>query len=175
MNVLSQFSLPYRGLGNGEHRFEFEVLPAFFKKFENDDFERCHIEVVLSLDKKSDRCLLHFEIDGTKAMVCDRCTSEMNFPIKGSYELHVKFGQGSAGGDTDEIVFMDAETSILDVSTYVYEFIVLSLPLIATCDSDPDMDCDESVLKHLDPPEEAEDEEGTSGLWDSLKGIDFNN
>ena len=172
MNVLSHFSVPYKGLGNGIHHLNFTVDSAFFKEFEDSHIDNGNFNVDVELDKRHEHSILHFSIKGKTKTNCDRCLSQIQLPIQGNFELHVKAGESE--GSNDEIMFIHPETSILNLAQVVYEFILLSVPIIKVydCDNETNPPCNFDVLNKLDDVEQdSDDQQGNP--WDSLRDIDF--
>ncbi len=172
MNVLDHFSVPYKGLGNGIHYLKFSVDSDFFKKFEDSHIDNGNFEVDVELDKRHDHSILLFEIKGKTNTNCDRCLSSINLPLQGSFELHVKHGENEESND--EIMFIHPETSILNLTQVVYEYILLSMPIIKIydCGAEKLPPCNFEVLDKLNEGDKEEDGQ-QDNVWDSLKGIDF--
>lgn len=172
MNVLDHFSIPYKGMGNGIHTLKFSVDTDFFKEFEDSHIDNGNFEVDVELDKRHDHSILLFEIKGKTKTSCDRCLSPINLPLYGNFKLHVKHGENEESND--EIMFIHPETSILNLSQVVYEYISLSMPIIKVydCDLEETPPCNFKVLNRL-YKEEKEDSEEEKSVWDSLKNIDF--
>lgn len=172
MNVLSHFSVPYKGLGNGIHHLNFTVDSAFFKEFEGSHIDNGNFDVDVELDKRHDHSILFFSIEGETKTSCDRCLSQIHLPVYGDFELHVKLGENEESND--EIMFIHPETSILNLAQVIYEFILLSVPIIKVydCENDSKPPCNFEVLNKLNgSQEEPKDKQGN--IWDSLKDIDF--
>ena len=51
METLTEFVLPFIGLKDGKHIFEFDIDTTFFNAFEFNDFDRPAIKVKLLFDK----------------------------------------------------------------------------------------------------------------------------
>lgn len=176
MKVLDHFSIPFKGLGNGVHEMNFLVDNEFFSAIEGAGIDNGKFDVLVTLTKQFDHTVLQFDIDGHTQTSCDRCTADINLPVNGQYELYVKFGDEKLS--TDEILFIHPETSILNVAQLVYEYILLSLPIIKTydCDADAPVPCNQVVLDKLsvsDDLEDDEQEESGSSIWNSLKDLNL--
>ena len=172
MNVLNHFSVPYKGLGNGIHHLNFTVDSAFFKEFEDSHIDNGNFNVDVELDKRHEHSILNFSISGKSKTSCDRCLSQIQLPIQGSFELHIKVGENE--GSNDEIMFIHPDTSIINLAQVVYEFILLSMPIIKVydCDMESNPPCNFVVLDKLDK-EEQDSNEQQGNVWDSLKDLDF--
>lgn len=174
MKALSQFSLPYKGLGIGLHQYQFRIGNDFFARYEDSTIKEGTFDVNVTLDKRSDHCIIDFEISGHTPTTCDRCLADIKLPISGIYQLHIKFSDDEYEESDDEIIYMNPDTSTLDLEPYIYEFTNLSMPIVNTYDCDPEVDCDTYVLDKMsgDIEEENESEENKS-IWDSLKDLDL--
>lgn len=172
MNVLDHFSVPYKGLGNGIHQLNFSVDSRFFKEFEDSHIDNGNFNVNVELDKRHDHSILLFEIEGQTNTNCDRCLSQINLPLHGNYKLHVKHGEYEESDD--EIMFIHPETSILNLAQIVYEYILLSMPIIKAydCDGEENPPCNFEVLNRMnDNVENVQIKD--NNIWDSLKDLDF--
>ncbi|MCE3280761.1 MAG: hypothetical protein K0S44_2952 [Bacteroidetes bacterium] len=120
---------------------------------------------------------LEFKISGTVKVPCDLCTEEFDMPITGDYKLIVKVGGSDTANEDDDIIMIAANEHELDLAQYIYEYIVLSLPIkrVHPDDEDGNSTCDpemiEKVKKYLtdDPGDDKSDPR-----WDGLKGIKLN-
>lgn len=173
MDALVAYSLPIQGLKTGVHHFKFEVDSAFFAQFEGSPVQDGNVHFDLNLDKRPDMLLLDFSLEGSVKTECDRCTATIDLPIEDERQLIVKFGD-AAGESEDEVVFISREASEFNVAKYLYEFIVLALPItnVYDCENDSAPPCNFEVLEHLktDNPEENPD-----SVWDSLRDLKSKN
>jgi len=172
MDTLPQFSIPFSGLADGVHEFDFQVDTKFFAAFEASPIKDAAIQNHLIFDKRADMMVLTFENRGTINTTCDRCLEEFDLPIDDTQSLIFKFSD-DANNDPD-VVHLPKGTKTLNAAEYIYEFIILAIPMIKTHDL-ADEDCDEEMLNYLDPIEEEEDkkDEPENPIWGALKN--FNN
>ena len=70
---------------------------------------------------------LHFLTKGFVTVSCDRCLDDMEHPIEADNVLTVKLGD--AYSDDDDTVTIDENEGILDLSWFIYEFIMLAIPI----------------------------------------------
>jgi uncharacterized metal-binding protein YceD (DUF177 family) len=166
---LKQFVIPFVGLKQGEHRFDFKVNELFFEELGYSELVRGQFDVELVLLKQSSMLTLEFEIRGKATVTCDRCLDEFETPVEAQYQLFVKFGNESYE-ETDEVVVISHNEQELDLSQYLYEFIVLAIPLINV---HPEGECDPEVIKKLEELKPKKEDDGTDPRWDALRN--FNN
>ncbi|MGZ4034576.1 MAG: YceD family protein [Bacteroidia bacterium] len=179
MQAGKEYIIQFVGLSLGEHRFDFEVKDKFFENLEFSEIKHAAIHVKLNLLKQSQMMVLHFEIGGTVKTLCDLCASEFDLPIHGDYKLIVKVGGSDTGNEDDDIITVAANEHQLDLSTYLYEYITLSLPIkrVHPLDKDGNSTCDIETLKKLENfivEEAPETEEEIDPRWDGLKNIKLN-
>lgn len=176
MKVTNEYLIPFIGLKLGKHPFTFEINQSFFEHFEYDEFEACSVQVSLVLEKKTTFLELNFTHTGTVTVPCDLTNELFDLPIKGKLKLVVKFGD-EFNDENEELLILPHGEYQIDVSQYIYEMIVLSLPSKrihpgikdGTLKSDV-LDKLESLSSNLNASEK-EGEEHTDPRWDSLKKL----
>ena len=174
MDGLVSYILPIKGLHNGAHVFDFHVDKTFFGHFEHAPIEAAAIGLKLTLDKRPGLMTLDFEFSGTIETECDRCLAPIHLPVADHRVLVVKYSEEAESEDAD-VVYIHPEASTLDVSTYVYELIVLSLPMIKVydCSAENPPVCDFEMLRFLEQksgpiPDGAGEE---NPVWKNLKDL----
>lgn len=128
MKVTNEFLIPFIGLKLGKHPFEFQINQAFFEKFEYHEYENCAIQVNVVLEKKSTMLELSFKHKGTVTVPCDLTNEIFDLPIKGKIKLVVTFGE-EFNDDNEELLVLPHGEHQIDIAQYIYEMIVLSVPL----------------------------------------------
>ncbi len=151
MDKLSAYALPIRGLKNGEHSFVFKIDKDFFEAFENTEFENPTFDVKLKLDKHDSFFELFFDLSGTVGTMCDKCTASIRLPVSCKDELKVKYTEQNVVEDAD-IVFISPDTTVFNVAQFIFEFIVLAIPIyrVYDCQSQEVKPCDFAALKALE-------------------------
>jgi uncharacterized metal-binding protein YceD (DUF177 family) len=172
MNVLDHFTIPYKGMGNGIHNLEFDVHSDFFKAFEASHLDNGEFKVLVEMDRRHDSSVFTFDIEGNTKTNCDRCLEFIKLPMYGTFTLHVK--HSTEGESTDEIMYIHPETSTLNLSQVIYEFVLLCMPIVKTydCENDEHPPCNLTILKKIDL-EEKQEKDTKNGIWDSLKGLEL--
>lgn len=174
MDGLVEYSIPIKGLRDGIHRFQFKIDRNFFKHFENSPVEQGQIDLTLTFDKRPDLYVLQFDFEGTIKTECDRCLETIDLPISGHQQLLVKFSFEEEAEEAD-VIYINPEDQKLDVSKFVYEFIILAIPIIKVynCEDDEKRPCNEEMLRYLDEAaqEPAEEDEDFNPIWEELKKL----
>jgi uncharacterized metal-binding protein YceD (DUF177 family) len=128
MNKIKEFLIPFIGLKPGKHHFEYQISNAFFETFDYHEFNNSNIKVNVVLEKKSTMLEVAFKHKGTVNVPCDMTNEEFDLPIKGTMKLIVRFGE-DFNNDNEELLILPHGEFQIDVSQYIYEMIVLSVPL----------------------------------------------
>jgi uncharacterized metal-binding protein YceD (DUF177 family) len=173
MKALIAYEIPFSGLKNGTHYFDFEVDKDFFKNFDDSLITESTFKVNLAFDKQPSMFVLDFSFEGTFETVCDRCVESFDLPIKGKQHFIVKMR--SEVGEEEEIIYIkDIETD-LNVAPIIYEVLHLNLPLKRACaldnDDQPSCGFDMSDFSLEEEYDDIEDE-NPEDIWSALK--DFN-
>ena len=149
MNIEKDFLIPFVGLKLGKHHFDFHIEKDFAESFGYDDFEQLNVDVAIEFEKKATLLELHFSHSGTVTVPCDVTNEIFDLPIEGKLKLIVKFGDEFNDENEDLLILPFSEYQV-DVKQYIYEMIVLSIPVKRI---HPDVevdDIDEDDLDGLD-------------------------
>ena len=155
MKKLKEYIIPISGLSEGVHQFDFQIEDAFFEHFEASPIKKANLRVDFYFEKQMSMYVLIFEVNGKVSVECDRCLEEFEMPIKSSNTLIAKFDASEA--DDAEVIYIPQTAIEIDVTEFIYEFIVLSVPLMRK-HQDAGEECPEDVFSYLDNEEEAVDE-----------------
>lgn len=128
MNRTKEFLIPFVGLKLGKHHFEYQINNTFFENFEYDEYQNSDIKVAVVLEKKSNMLELSFKHKGTVNVPCDLTGEDFDLPIKGKMKLIVRFGE-EFNNDNEELLILPFGEFEIDIIQYIYEMIVLSVPL----------------------------------------------
>ena len=174
MKDLKEFDISFVGLKEGKHHFEYIIDRKFFDFFNYDDFLATEVKVDLSFVKKPTLFELEFNFSGWVEVNCDLTYELFRQPISAVENLIVKFGEEFNNDNVDLLIIPYAEFK-LNVSQYVYEAIVLSVPLKLVHPGIANGTLKSEVLEKLREFEIKEQEietiEDIDPRWDKLKDI----
>lgn len=122
-----EYEIPFVGLKQGKHTFEYDIDEKFFELFGYHEFNEVRQKVQIVLDKKSSLLDLSFKSEGVVGVNCDITDEAFDLPTEGELHLVVKFGEEFNDEDDELLVIPNGEHSI-NVAQYIYEMIVLSVP-----------------------------------------------
>ena len=128
MRKLSDFEINFSSLKNGQYHYNFSINKTFFEFFNYDEFIDSSFKSNLILDKKTSLIDFKFSTNGFVTLNCDITNEPFNLNTSSNLEFIVKFGN-EYNDDNDEIIFLPHGSSRINVSQYIYEMIVLSVPL----------------------------------------------
>jgi uncharacterized metal-binding protein YceD (DUF177 family) len=174
MSHRREYEIPFVGLKLGLHVFEYEIDDKFFASYGEQDFTNCHTEVKLSFDKKNGFMQLHFDINGSVDVICDKCGNTLNKQLWDEFDIIVKMVEEPKlmnEKDTDpDIYYISRSESHLDIADWMYEFINLSLPFQKRCSEEDEggSQCNIEVLDKLKKMEE-EATHTSNDIWKDLE------
>ena len=128
MKRFSEYIIPFSSYSNGLYEFEFELNEAFFGLFPESEIEHADVRVKVKLNRQERQLEFQFSLKGWVLQPCDRCLEDYKQPLKGEFSLYGKFGDGN-NEDEFDVVWISHESSQIDLSQFLYEFVILSLPM----------------------------------------------
>lgn len=169
MKDLKEFNIPFVGLKEGKHLFQYEVDNTFFELYNYNEFEKSSINVALEFVKKSTLFELNFTASGTVNVPCDVTNEYFDLEITATLPLVVKFGQ-EYNNDNEEILILPHEVYQFSVAQFIYEMIVLGIPNKRVHPKVLDGTMETEALEQLEIKEE-KTVETTDPRWDKLKNL----
>ncbi|WP_269685937.1 YceD family protein [Flavobacterium lacustre] len=176
MNKTKEYLIPFVGLKLGKHHFEYQVSNAFFEIFDYHEFQNSDIKVNVVLEKKSTMLELSFKHKGTVNVPCDLTSEDFDLPIKSKMKLIVRFGE-TYNNDNEELLILPHGEFEVDIAQYIYEMIVLSVPLRRVHPGIKDGSLKTEALAKLneltikEQKKEIKKEENIDPRWDKLKQL----
>jgi uncharacterized metal-binding protein YceD (DUF177 family) len=175
MKHLKEFTIPFVGLKVGKHHFDYKIEQTFFDFFEYDDFNNSAVKVDVTLEKKTTFLELHFDISGTINVNCDVTNEPYDQSIENDFDLVVNFGEEYNDDNIDILIIPHGEYEI-NIQQYIYELIVLAMPLKRIHPGVENGTLDSDILNKLDElspkvKEIKEDKEESDPRWNTLKKL----
>lgn len=169
--------------------FDFVLDDAYFQKIDSPEVQHGNVSVKVTVVRKATSFELQFVLDGHVIVQCNRCLDDMEQSVSYKEKLQVKFGDKF--DEIDEIVIVPESDGAINVAWFLYEFIVLNIPIKHV---HPQGDCNKTMVsklrKHIarhkdeddEPDMDFEDDEDyiadevpTDPRWDGLQNISENN
>lgn len=176
MKRTREFEIAWQGLKEGAHQYEYQLDDAFMAAHEApEELHGWHAVVTLTFEKHQSFFRLHFDVGGHVTTPCDRCGDDFVLKLWDEFDLIIKLlGENDEEKQDDEdadIVFIPRSETVLDISGWLYEFTMLSLPLQRVHPELPDgaNGCNPEALKLLNRLSESEADQPKNNIW---KGLD---
>jgi len=190
MSKFELYNIVLKDLINETRIIDFDLDNAFFNKIDSPEVQKGDVKAKVSVQKKQTVFELQFVLDGTITIPCDRCLDNMEQSIHYKEKLQVKFGDKFA--EEDDIVIVPEAEGAINVAWFLYEFIVLNIPMkhvhaTGECNKTmvvklrkhithkKDDDEDNTSLEFDDDDDFTPDEIQTDPRWDGLQNITENN
>ncbi|MFT6922609.1 MAG: hypothetical protein ACJA1C_001615 [Crocinitomicaceae bacterium] len=139
-----EFVIPFVGLKQGVHEFNFEIGKAFFESIEYSIVHEGNVHVTFLLDKKETMLIGDYTIRGTVKASCGRCNDPVDVDVEGEFQLVYKFDDKPS--EDESLVIVYPEEYEIDVKESIHEFISVSIPSRTV---HKEGECNEDVMKIL--------------------------
>ncbi|WP_457617327.1 YceD family protein [Lutibacter sp.] len=180
MKDLKEFDISFIGLKEGMHQFEYKIEKEFFDFFNYDEFYNSEVNVGVQFLKKATMFELSFQFNGWVEINCDVTNERYHQPIETSIDLVVNFGD-EFNDENEELLIIPYSEYKINIAQYIYEAIVLDVPLKRIHPGLEDGTLHSEVLeklKEFEIPEEVEEVDENKGInqdidprWNKLKDI----
>ncbi len=191
MSKFEQYNIVLKDIRDENRVVEFDLDDTYFKKIDSPEVQKGKVKAKVTVQKKLSVYELLFVLEGNITIPCDRCLDEMVQTIQYKEKIQVKFGDKFA--DEDEIVIVPEADGGINVAWFLYEFIVLNIPMkhvhaAGECNKTmvtklkkhithkkSDDDDESSEVEFEDDDDFATEETQTDPRWDGLQNITENN
>ena len=195
MAKFSQYKIDLENLPKGINEYNYLLDKKFFDAIDHEMVRKGNISAELTVKKTINAFEFNFHLSGTIQIPCDRCLDEMNQEIDTNNRLIVKLGE-EYFEESDEIVIIPADEGEINIAWYLYEFIVLDIPIkhvheLGKCNKvmtskyrkhqavssdenevdDDDEFNDEIVDEDVDDISKDDSSKDTDPRWDALKQL----
>lgn len=128
MGKFEAYSIPLRHITSGSQSFVFHLTQEYFQKIDSPEVQKGDLKANILVSKNKNGYELIFDIQGYILIPCDRCLDDMEQTIVIKEKLMVKFGKSFSDNGIDVVIVPEDEGEI-NVAWFLYEFIVLAIPL----------------------------------------------
>jgi uncharacterized metal-binding protein YceD (DUF177 family) len=192
MSKFDQYNVVLKDLNDEIRLLEYELDNVYFNKIDSPEVQKGNVSAKVSVRQKQSLYELQFTLDGSVTIPCDRCLDSMEQPIHYKEKLQVKFGDSFS--EEDEIVIVPETEGAINIAWFLYEFIVLNIPIKHV---HPTGECNKTMVtklrKHITRRKDDDEEDGlalvlddddddlsteetqTDPRWDGLQNITENN
>jgi len=167
------YKIAFVGLKTGLHQFSYSLNNSFFEQFSQSPVKNAAIEVILLFDKKNNFFELTFKLDGWINTLCDRCIEDYKLEIMDDHKLFVKFESHQQPQSVNEdVIYFNRNETHLDVTQFLYEFTVLSMPIKKSCKLKANglPECEKELGEYFNNTN-APEEKAIDPRWEALKKL----
>ena len=136
MGSRREFDIAFVGLKPGIHEYQYKVDDKFFSTY-TTDFTNCKAEIKLTLEKNTSFMMLKFEVGGKMDVACDRCGNPLQMDLWDEFNMIIKLVENpdemNETEDDPDIYYISRTESHLHLANWIYEFVVLSIPMQKMC------------------------------------------
>jgi uncharacterized metal-binding protein YceD (DUF177 family) len=168
------FDVAFVGLKPGVHEFIYELDEKFFAEKGNTDLTNPKANVKMLLEKHTGFMMLTFIVGGKTDVICDRCGNPLTLELWDEFKMVVKMVDNPEEMNEQEedpdVYYISRNESHLSVSDWLYEFVLLSIPMQKMCPPDEmgGAKCNKDVLEKLKQMEVRTNEQHSSSIWKDL-------
>ena len=173
MGRFDEYNVDLKGLKAASLSLNFKLDNTFFANIEGEEFQRGTATAVVTVRKNREIFDFTFVINGTVIVPCDRCLDDLEIEVSTENTLRVRLGEEYA--DDGDVVVIPQQDGDFNLAWYLYEFMVLALPMKRVhAPGKCNHEMTGRLKKHSaavgDDAEEAEEQE-IDPRWASLKNI----
>ena len=128
MSEFETYQIDFKGLQEEVTNLEYDLNDSFFAALDGAQLEHGALHVSVSIRKAAGLFELLFHTEGDVTVSCDLCLDDMQQPINADNRLLVKLGEETNTED-DELITVSENDGVLDLSWFIYEFIMLAIPI----------------------------------------------
>jgi uncharacterized metal-binding protein YceD (DUF177 family) len=175
MSTKREYEIGFVGLKEGIHEFEYILEDSFFKERGSTDENKIAATVKLVLDKNTGFMMLKFLTGGKAGVNCDRCGNLLEANLWDEFNMVVKLisnpEEMNEQEEDPDVFYISRTESHLDVSSWLYEFVILSIPTQNVCSEDENGKslCNQEVIKKLEEMKAATKTETENSIWKGLE------
>lgn len=127
MVSFKEYCIDLKALNEGRSAFHYAIDDRFFRAVESTDIHGGKLDAEVVVQKTSSFFELTFHIAGEVTIACSKCLDDMQQPIETTERMLVRFGEEYE--ELDELVVVSEAEGCIDVSWFIYELIMLDIPI----------------------------------------------
>lgn len=170
--MMNNYVIPFAGLKIGKHQFQYQIDKAFFEDYPYEEILDADLSVELDFFKQNTLLELAFKLSGTIMVTCDSSSKNYHHSISATLDLVVKFGE-KFNDENIEILVIPHERYELNVAQYIFEMIVLAVPVKKEHPGIKDGTLKSDIIDKLKElqPKEYINTMSSDPRWDKLKEL----
>ena len=172
--MVRNFSINILGLSKGLHHFDFHLDDDFFKNYGSEVIQKGSFDAKITLDKRETFIDAQFDLNGFTELICDRSLESFQHPISISRKMVFKYGEEEKEV-SDEIMIIPDQKDKLDAGQFIYEYILLEIPMKKLhprfSKDEPDEEGSIVYSSASDNEEGGNDDKPIDPRWEALKKL----
>ncbi|MDR2891432.1 MAG: DUF177 domain-containing protein [Alistipes sp.] len=132
--MTQRYTIAHRGLKEGTHEFEWKIGDDFWEGRGESGVKGGEVDVRAVLERgpggANAAMRLAVEMKGSVTVSCDRCLEDCLLPVRVTERLAVKLAESDEMPAFEgDVLWLNPADAAIDLEQYIYESVVLSLPL----------------------------------------------
>ena len=160
------FDIPFVGLKQGKHHFEFEVGKTFFDDFPFSLIEDGKLIAEVELDKKETIMISNFIVHGNVKVICSRCNELANIDLSDTMINYYKFG--SEVEEDENLFVLSPDEYKINVAQQIYELISVALP---SSPKHKKGECNKEMVELIKKYQSKDKKEDIDPRWEKLNKL----
>lgn len=125
---LESFNIDLRRLGTDNATFVYDLDNSYFEAMEPAEITGGKMRATVVIRETSSGCYdVQMTSEGSVIVPCTTCLDDMELPVAADGRLLVRLGEEYS--EDDDVIVIDEEEGILDLSWHIYESIALNIPI----------------------------------------------
>lgn len=149
-------------LKEGETVLSYDLGDDYFAAVGGSETNRGAVKATVAVRRTGDIFELNVHTEGSVIVPCDICLDDMQQPVTTDNRLTARLGDENT--EEDDLITVDKNEGLLDLSWYIYESIALGIPIKHV--HEPGR-CDPAMLKAIE-----EHSAGNGGSRDEHRAVD---
>ena len=169
---MNDYKINLRGVCNGKNSFSFKIKDKFFEAFAFSEVEYADMTAIAILNKNGEDLVLNLTIKGkVNKLLCDICTEELSVKLVAETNVIIKITDEEQIS-TDEVFYIRASESLIDMQQLIFELIILNLPKKRQhpLNNNGEATCNKEMINLIAKYTLAQ-EKSSDPRWDALKEI----
>ena len=123
-----KYHIHISGLKDGEYKYSFDIDKQFFESLIYEESRDCKINILAVLTQRGNKLTLSIVLKGEIFdLLCDICASERIVTINSLFNYNIELSSLNTEKQ-DDIIYINRNQKEIEISSLIYESIILSLP-----------------------------------------------
>lgn len=172
LSILDTYNIDLTAISSEEQEFTYTLSDEVFSALHGSFFTRGNIEAKVFVRRVSGVFEFDFAAEGDVWISCDYCLEDMKQEVVTEGGIRVVYGEHMS--DNEELIVHPSTEKFFNIAWYIYECIVLALPMKHThkpgeCNQEMKDKLDNLLVSKTDLSES--DDEEIDPRWNKLKEI----